>query len=341
MSFLVKLLPRLVKSLGPVLVKNLPKVSRGIGALLAGAGLVGLVGGAIGSHGDIKHDQNEFPPLKDFPPIPESPHPRPPRNPEPWVKGPKKEKRPPRLPPGGHYEPAAGGGPLVPIQPGPNVPSVPYPGPGAPPNSPRGSDGSGDPGFDPFGGDGDPWGEDDDGDREPEPGHPRPRKQWPPDWPVTEPFEDELYEKWRAWIRLFRVWRHDVNTTYLYLKANAPADSKPFIDTLMPIVEQIIKKPMKPYPITELAADIHTTWYKKLTNVYVVIRDEEWAKSVKQDYINELDAMAGLNDGLVEIGLYIAETSKHYWVSRDYPGDPADVTQSKKALEFYDRLIRG
>ena len=335
MAGLLRLLPRLIKTVGPTLIKNLPKLTKPLAVALVSIGLGSLVSGSLGGHVQVDHDLNEFPPLEDFPSIPSNTFPRPSKNSEPWVKGPKKQERPPRLPPGHYYDPVSGG----PIKPGPDVPPEPYTGPRPPPNSPRSSDGSGDPGDDPLGPPGDPWGGDDDEDREPEPGNPRPRKKWPPDWPQSDPYDDEHYEKWRSWIRLFRVWRHDINQTYQEIVQKATGAVQPIITPLLsPTISEIINKPKKPYPLAEFAKDINTNWYNKLKSGYLLIRDESWAKPIVDNFKAELHTLSGLNEGLIEIGQIILEKKKQGWVSLDYPGDPADVTQTQKAAAFYDAV---
>lgn len=327
-----RFLPRLIKGLGPTIAKQFPKVSK---ALLAAAGFGGAILAGGLNHEEVHGDLTAFPPIDPIPYIPEGKVPRPSKsdpNDPPWVKGPKKEKRPPRKPPG-HYETPLPEDPNR-IKPGPEVPGGDYP-LRAPPNSPRGPDDSGDPGDDPFGDDGDPWGGDDDEDREPEPGHPRPRKQWPPDFGDQPPIEDSLYEMWRAWIRLFRAWRHDTWATFQEIDRLAPPDMKTAIATVMgDTVSQIVNKPKKPFPIDELSNLISTTWYQKLKAGYAIVQYQPWAEELQKSYRTELLTMPSLQTGLSEIAVHIAQLQDQgLWVSHDFPGDPADITHTKRAME--------
>jgi hypothetical protein len=305
------------------LLKLLPRAARyfaraGAAVVIAGGAAVAINGLSdepitVGPRGG---GEEELPPLNDIPPLPPCSFPRPKVEGPPYVKQPKPKKRPPRLIPG-HYQP-----PYSPPNHDPIAPGSPHHGPPAPPPSEAGDPADDE---DPLGGPGDPWGPDDDEDREPEPGRPRPRKIWPPDYPEP-PMEDELYEIWRDWIRLFRTWRHDTIVTLQKLQHDAPEDEAQALKKRMKnIIEEIRNKPKKSYPIAELEQDIKA-WDDILGSVSGFCRGMPWADTLKKDVDSERLVLRGLYNRLEKVILKeIEELQKTQWVSHDFPGDPAPL----------------
>ncbi|KAJ2919572.1 hypothetical protein MD484_g781, partial [Candolleomyces efflorescens] len=333
-TLIVRLLPKVFKNLSPNVTKFLPILD---GALLtAGLTAASLINPSL-TREKVEGDIKDFPPITPNSDIPDGTFPAPSNpnfNEPPWVSAPLRPR--PNPDPTLPHDPNR-------VEPGPNhIPLEPY-NPRAPHNSPRGSESSGE--------QSDPWGEHgidrERGNRGGNGGEPgggdngrgeRPREE-PPNDPYEQwliilgiitliPWDDELWQKWRTWIQLFRAWRHDVYSTSKELNEKAPEPMKTVLHTVLDeTIKQIVDKPKKSYPMKELSQDLSKIWYDQILTAYLMVRNQEWAKDLAGPFEQEFRMMYVLNSGLNDIANKIIEKQKERWVSHDFPGDPTDVTK--------------